>query len=253
MANPQPKLPSPADEFGARARSWNWRRALSPTGSMDDAVFRGTLFLSALVVLLIVASMIVAMYSNSRLSINEFGWGFLTGREWNPVRSEFGALPFIYGTLMSSHRTHYRRPALARRRHLPCRTSTALCSTPRRIFSRTSGFHSFCRLRPLGNFCTRFLPARVCRTVLAAHLRLATALSRHADRDRVIHGHHPGHHDYADYLGCGQRRADRRARLATRSGARAWRNPLGNDSRRAGERFIRYCWRYHSRFGPSHR
>jgi phosphate transport system permease protein len=102
MANPQPKLPSPADEFGARARSWNWRRALSPTGSMGDAVFRGILFLSALIVLLIVASMIVAMYSNSRLSINEFGWGFLTGREWNPVRSEFGALPFIYGTVMSS-------------------------------------------------------------------------------------------------------------------------------------------------------
>lgn len=102
MANPQPKLPSPVDEFGARARSWNWRRALSPTGSMGDAVFRSILFLSALVVLLIVASMIVAMYSNSRLSINEFGWGFLTGREWNPVRHEFGALPFIYGTVMSS-------------------------------------------------------------------------------------------------------------------------------------------------------
>jgi phosphate transport system permease protein len=102
MATPQPKLPSPADEFGARARRWNWRRALSPTGSAGDAVFRGILFLSALVLLLIVASMIVAMYSNSRLSINEFGWGFLTGREWNPVRKEFGALPFIYGTVMSS-------------------------------------------------------------------------------------------------------------------------------------------------------
>ncbi len=34
--------------------------------------------------------------------MSEFGWGFLTGREWNPVRSEFGALPFIYGTVMSS-------------------------------------------------------------------------------------------------------------------------------------------------------
>ena len=102
MANPQPRLPSPADGFGARARSWNWRRALSPTGSTGDAVFRGILFLSALVVVLLVASMIVAMYSNSRLSMSEFGWGFLTGREWNPVRHEFGALPFIYGTVMSS-------------------------------------------------------------------------------------------------------------------------------------------------------
>ncbi|HKQ99596.1 MAG TPA: phosphate ABC transporter permease subunit PstC [Pyrinomonadaceae bacterium] len=102
MANAQPKLPTPADEFGARARSWDWRRALAPTGSTGDAIFRGVLFLSALVMLLIVVSMIVAMYSNSRLSIHEFGWGFLTGREWNPVRREFGALPFIYGTVMSS-------------------------------------------------------------------------------------------------------------------------------------------------------
>ncbi len=102
MANPQSKLPSPADEFGARARAWNWRRALSPTGSHGDAVFRGILFLSALVIVLIVASMIVTMYSNSRASISEFGWAFLTGREWNPVRHEFGALPFIYGTVMSS-------------------------------------------------------------------------------------------------------------------------------------------------------
>jgi phosphate transport system permease protein len=102
MANPQPRLPSSADEFGARARTWNWRRALSPTGSAGDAVFRCILFLSALIVLLIVASMILAMYSNSRLSIDQFGWSFLKGSEWNPVRSEFGALPFIYGTVMSS-------------------------------------------------------------------------------------------------------------------------------------------------------
>jgi phosphate transport system permease protein len=95
-------MPSPADEFGARARRWNWRRAISPTGSTGDAVFRGILLLSALVMLLIITSMIVVMYSNSRLSISEFGWGFLTGREWNPVRRQFGALPFIYGTVMSS-------------------------------------------------------------------------------------------------------------------------------------------------------
>ena len=102
MSSSRPTSPSPADEFGASARRWDWRRALAPTGSTGDAVFRGLLFLSAIVMLLIVGSMITAMYTNSRLSIGEFGWGFLTGREWNPVRKEFGALPFIYGTLMSS-------------------------------------------------------------------------------------------------------------------------------------------------------
>jgi phosphate transport system permease protein len=102
MANPQSKLPSPADEFGARARVWDWRRALSPTGSRGDAIFRSLLFLSALLLLLIVGSMIVSMSVNSKLSIDRFGWRFLTEQTWNPAGSQFGALPFIYGTLMSS-------------------------------------------------------------------------------------------------------------------------------------------------------
>jgi phosphate transport system permease protein len=35
-------------------------------------------------------------------SIREFGWGFITSSEWNPVEGRFGALPFIYGTVVSS-------------------------------------------------------------------------------------------------------------------------------------------------------
>jgi phosphate transport system permease protein len=102
MKNPQPTLPTPASAYGARARSWNWRRALSPTGNTGDAVFRAVLFACAFMVLLIVAAMIAAMASNSRLSLREFGFGFLTSSEWNPVSGRFGALPFIYGTVVSS-------------------------------------------------------------------------------------------------------------------------------------------------------
>jgi phosphate transport system permease protein len=35
-------------------------------------------------------------------SIREFGWGFVASSEWNPVEGRFGALPFIYGTVVSS-------------------------------------------------------------------------------------------------------------------------------------------------------
>ncbi len=35
-------------------------------------------------------------------AIETFGWGFITSREWNPVLREFGALPFIFGTVVSS-------------------------------------------------------------------------------------------------------------------------------------------------------
>ncbi|MGI9108181.1 MAG: phosphate ABC transporter permease subunit PstC [Pyrinomonadaceae bacterium] len=102
MANPQPVLPTPASAYGARFGAWNWRHALSPTGNMGDAVFRALLFGCALMVLLLAGAMIAAMAANSRLSLREFGFGFLTGREWNPVSGSFGALPFIYGTVVSS-------------------------------------------------------------------------------------------------------------------------------------------------------
>jgi len=102
MNSSQPVLPTPASAYGARFRAWNWRRTLSPTGNKGDAAFRALLFCCALTVLLLVAAMIASMASNARLSMSTFGFGFLTGREWNPVAGRFGALPFIYGTVASS-------------------------------------------------------------------------------------------------------------------------------------------------------
>ncbi len=81
---------------------WDWRRALSPTGNAGDAVFRGLVFTAALLMLIIVGGMIFALASQSMLSIRQFGFGFITSRNWDPVQGQFGALPFIYGTLMSS-------------------------------------------------------------------------------------------------------------------------------------------------------
>jgi phosphate transport system permease protein len=85
------------------SRLWTvWRRALSPTGNTGDAIFRLLLLGAAVLMLLIVGAMIFALAYKARLSIGQFGFRFITGREWNPVKSEFGALPFIYGTIMSS-------------------------------------------------------------------------------------------------------------------------------------------------------
>lgn len=81
---------------------WNWHHSLSPTGNAGDAVFRSLMFAAALVLLLVVGAMIFALASKSMLSIHQFGFGFITSSQWNPVKGEFGALPFIYGTLMSS-------------------------------------------------------------------------------------------------------------------------------------------------------
>ncbi len=38
----------------------------------------------------------------STLALRKFGWHFLTSSDWDPVSEQFGALPFIFGTLVSS-------------------------------------------------------------------------------------------------------------------------------------------------------
>ena len=70
--------------------------------SSDDRGFRlGTGFFALLVVLL-VAGIFWELYRTSHLSLEKFGFRFWTGKTWDPVSVEFGALPFIWGTLYSS-------------------------------------------------------------------------------------------------------------------------------------------------------
>jgi phosphate transport system permease protein len=78
------------------------RQALSPTGNRGDAIFRVALLGAATLMLLIVGSMILALGWKSLPSIRQFGFGFITGTDWDPVKSQFGALAFIYGTVVSS-------------------------------------------------------------------------------------------------------------------------------------------------------
>ncbi|MGE5244948.1 MAG: phosphate ABC transporter permease subunit PstC [Betaproteobacteria bacterium] len=56
----------------------------------------------ALALVLIVVGIGYVLTRQSWLSIQQFGLGFWRGRDWDPVSGEFGALPFIWGTLYSS-------------------------------------------------------------------------------------------------------------------------------------------------------
>ncbi len=67
-----------------------------------DLGFRvGTGIFGALLIL-IVAAIGFELARQSMLSIQKFGLGFWTSSTWDPVAGEFGALPFIWGTLYSS-------------------------------------------------------------------------------------------------------------------------------------------------------
>jgi phosphate transport system permease protein len=84
-----------------RARS----RVLSRLGSevnWGDFLFRRATALFALVLVLVLAAMVFEMVRASAESVTQHGLGFITGRVWDPVHSVFGALPFIWGTVVSS-------------------------------------------------------------------------------------------------------------------------------------------------------
>src|SRR5262245_47797015 len=56
----------------------------------------------ALVVILIVVAIGIELTRESMLSIRKFGLSFWQTTTWDPVAGDFGALPFIWGTLYSS-------------------------------------------------------------------------------------------------------------------------------------------------------
>jgi phosphate transport system permease protein len=68
----------------------------------DDRLFRLCTGIVAASVLAIVVGIAVALVVGSRLSLSRFGLAFWTTRVWDPVAGQFGALPFIWGTLYSS-------------------------------------------------------------------------------------------------------------------------------------------------------
>jgi phosphate transport system permease protein len=70
--------------------------------SSDDRKFRLGTGVFAALVLLIVIGIAVELTRQSTLSIAKFGLKFWTTSTWNPVSGDFGALPFIWGTLYSS-------------------------------------------------------------------------------------------------------------------------------------------------------
>ncbi len=67
----------------------------------DEVVYFITLA-SAVAILLIVGLIVYELWSNSQPTVKTFGWHFLATSVWNPNDDKFGALPFIYGTCVTS-------------------------------------------------------------------------------------------------------------------------------------------------------
>ncbi|MBI3181949.1 MAG: phosphate ABC transporter permease subunit PstC [Myxococcales bacterium] len=69
---------------------------------LGDRAFRLCTAAFAAGALLTLAALALQMTRASALSLRRFGPGFVLGTEWDPVRESFGALPFLFGTVVSS-------------------------------------------------------------------------------------------------------------------------------------------------------
>lgn len=71
-------------------------------GNVSDRIYGATLLVFGLSLPALFAFIVLRVGVSALPAIREFGVSFITSSEWNPVQGEFGALPFIFGTVVSS-------------------------------------------------------------------------------------------------------------------------------------------------------
>jgi phosphate transport system permease protein len=77
-------------------------RLQASSGEVPDRIFQAVMTACGLAVLAVLALIVYELIARSDLSWHAFGFKFFAGSDWDPVNEHFGALPFIYGTLVSS-------------------------------------------------------------------------------------------------------------------------------------------------------
>jgi len=67
-----------------------------------DGALRGITLAAALAAVVLLGAIVWKVLDLAWPAMSKYGIAFLWGETWDPVRREFGALPFIYGTAVSS-------------------------------------------------------------------------------------------------------------------------------------------------------
>ena len=106
MANaafPRPDSPGSKPVAAAKVTSAGSAPLLRTSGGEGpDRVFQSGITLCGLAILGVLGLIVYELVMRSRLSWHAFGFHFFVTSDWDPVNEKFGALPFIYGTLVSS-------------------------------------------------------------------------------------------------------------------------------------------------------
>jgi phosphate transport system permease protein len=101
-----PRLPGPEPVSEQTVTAKLQSRSVSLLRHADSRFADGTFHLLMLgcgvAVLVLVVLIIYELITGGGLAWHAFGWKFFLGRDWDPVNDQFGALTFVYGTLVSS-------------------------------------------------------------------------------------------------------------------------------------------------------
>ncbi len=74
----------------------------APSSKGPDLAFKWVAAFAAGMIVLLIVLVGWQLYAGSRMAISQFGPSFLWSSQWDPVQDKYGALPFIFGTLVSS-------------------------------------------------------------------------------------------------------------------------------------------------------
>jgi phosphate transport system permease protein len=106
QALPRPSFNAPEPERASKTALKVQARAApllqGKVSELPDAFFGWTMRLCGLAVVALLGLIVYELVVRSQLSWHAFGWKFFVQSDWNPVEEQFGALPFIYGTIVSS-------------------------------------------------------------------------------------------------------------------------------------------------------
>lgn len=78
------------------------QKSASPRFQLGEVIMHRATQIAALLVLVSLLAIIISLIIGAWPAITTYGFGFLTSTEWNPPRELFGAMPAIYGTLLTS-------------------------------------------------------------------------------------------------------------------------------------------------------
>ena len=104
MGVPRLTGPQPVPEQAVAVHTATHSQALIHAGDSRraDAAFFFAMLSCGCSVLALVGLIVYELITKSSLSWHAFGWKFFFQSDWDPVNDQFGALPFVYGTIVSS-------------------------------------------------------------------------------------------------------------------------------------------------------